>query len=125
MPHRTPGGFGGTYLSIFGGSTGPWPRSYEELALRFLPRLDPLAQALILTFRGPMRRFPSTPAPWLPPSHRRGTTLASSRDGTPEHPDMRGDSHRSIAALKSTYRRISAAAPVTVGHVSKAAATGR
>ena len=72
MPHRTPGGFGGTYLTIFGGSTGPWPRSYEELALRFLPRLDLLAQALTLTFRGPMRRFPLTSASWLPPSHRRG-----------------------------------------------------
>lgn len=43
---------GGTYLSIFDGSTGPWPRGDEELALRFLPRLDPLAQALTLTFRG-------------------------------------------------------------------------
>jgi hypothetical protein len=26
--------------------------SHEELALRFLPRLDPLAHALTLTFRG-------------------------------------------------------------------------
>ena len=52
VPHRTPAGFGGTYLSILGGSTGPWPRSYEEAALRFPPRLDPLAQALTLTFRG-------------------------------------------------------------------------
>jgi hypothetical protein len=43
---------GGTYLDTFGGSTGPWPRGYEELALRFLPRLDPLAHALTLTFRG-------------------------------------------------------------------------
>jgi hypothetical protein len=43
---------GGMYLSTFDGSTGPWPRGYEELALRFRPRLDPLAQALTLTFRG-------------------------------------------------------------------------
>jgi hypothetical protein len=43
---------GGTYVSTFDGSTGPWPRGYEELALRFRPRLDPLAQALTLTFGG-------------------------------------------------------------------------
>lgn len=43
---------GGTYVSTFDGSTGPWPRGYEELALRFGPRLDPLARALTLTFRG-------------------------------------------------------------------------
>ena len=41
---------GGMYLSLFGGSTGH--RDYEELALRFRPRLDPLAQALKLTFTG-------------------------------------------------------------------------
>jgi hypothetical protein len=41
---------GGTYLSTFGGSTGH--RDHEELALRFLPRLDPLARALKLTCRG-------------------------------------------------------------------------
>jgi hypothetical protein len=39
----------GTYLSTFGGSTGH--RANEELALRFLPRLDPLARALKLTCR--------------------------------------------------------------------------
>ncbi|HCU93734.1 MAG TPA: hypothetical protein DHU96_13810 [Actinobacteria bacterium] len=42
---------GGRYLSNFGGS-GAWPRGREELGLRFLPRLDPLARALKLTFRG-------------------------------------------------------------------------
>jgi hypothetical protein len=52
---------GGTYLSTFGGSTR-YPGgnelgheaavSHEELALRFLPRLDPLARALTLAFRG-------------------------------------------------------------------------
>ncbi len=41
---------GGGYLSIFGGSTGH--SDYEELSLRFRPRLDPLAQALKLTFTG-------------------------------------------------------------------------
>ncbi len=41
---------GGTYLTTFGGSTGH--RGHEELALRFLPRLDPLARALKLTCRG-------------------------------------------------------------------------
>jgi hypothetical protein len=41
---------GGTYLSTFDGSTGY--RGNEELALRFLPRLDPLARALKLTCRG-------------------------------------------------------------------------
>jgi len=40
----------GTYLSTLGGSTGD--RGNEELALRFLPRLDPLARALKLTCRG-------------------------------------------------------------------------
>ena len=52
---------GGTYLSAFGGSTMDAGREepgheekvrHEELALRFLPRLDPLAHALTLTFRG-------------------------------------------------------------------------
>jgi len=41
---------GGTYVSTFGGSTTH--RDHEELALRFLPRLDPLARALKLTCRG-------------------------------------------------------------------------
>lgn len=41
---------GGKYLSIFDGSTGN--SDYEELALRFRPRLDPLAQDLKLTFTG-------------------------------------------------------------------------
>jgi hypothetical protein len=40
----------GTYVSTFGGSTRH--RDHEELALRFLPRLDPLAHALKLTCRG-------------------------------------------------------------------------
>lgn len=40
----------GTYQSIFDGSTGH--RGHEELALRFLPRLDPLARSLKLTCRG-------------------------------------------------------------------------
>lgn len=40
----------GTYLSTFDGSTGH--RGNEELALRFLPRLDPRAHALKLTCRG-------------------------------------------------------------------------
>lgn len=39
---------GGMYQSQFGGSAGRG--DYEELALRFLPRLDPLARALKLTF---------------------------------------------------------------------------
>jgi hypothetical protein len=43
---------GGAYLSTFGGGSGSWPRGREELGLRFLPRLDPLARALKLTFRG-------------------------------------------------------------------------
>ena len=42
---------GGTYLSIFDGST--FDHGYEELTLRFNPRLDPLAQSLKLTFAGP------------------------------------------------------------------------
>jgi hypothetical protein len=41
---------GGMYLSSFGGSTGH--RDYQELALRFAPRLDPLASAVKLTFTG-------------------------------------------------------------------------
>ena len=52
---------GGTYLSTFGGSVGHAGHeepgheeevSYEELTLQFRPRLDPLAHALTLTFRG-------------------------------------------------------------------------
>jgi hypothetical protein len=39
---------GGLYLSQFGGSTGHG--DHEELTLRFLPRLNPLARALTLTF---------------------------------------------------------------------------
>jgi hypothetical protein len=39
---------GGMYLSQFGGSTSHG--DYEELALGFLPRLNPLARALTLTF---------------------------------------------------------------------------
>ncbi len=41
---------GGRYLGIFGGGTGH--DDYEELALQFQPRLDPLVQALDLTFTG-------------------------------------------------------------------------
>lgn len=41
---------GGMYLSQFGGSHGHG--DHEELTLRFLPRLDPLARGLSLTFRG-------------------------------------------------------------------------
>ena len=39
---------GGLYLSQFGGSTGHG--DHEELTLRFLPRLNPLARTLTLTF---------------------------------------------------------------------------
>jgi hypothetical protein len=41
---------GGMYLSQFGGSTGHG--DHEELTLKFLPRLNPLARALTLTFSG-------------------------------------------------------------------------
>lgn len=41
---------GGSYVSIFGGSTGC--EDHEELALRFQPPLDPLARVLNLTLRG-------------------------------------------------------------------------
>ena len=41
---------GGRYLHSFGGSSGR--PGCEELALRFQPRLDPLARALTLTFTG-------------------------------------------------------------------------
>jgi hypothetical protein len=40
---------GGGYVSSFGGSTG-YP-DHEELALDFLPPLDPRARRLTLTFR--------------------------------------------------------------------------
>jgi hypothetical protein len=40
---------GGGYVSSFGGSTGH--PDHEELALRFLPRLNPLARRLTLKFR--------------------------------------------------------------------------
>jgi hypothetical protein len=42
---------GGRYLSTFGGSSGH--RDYEELALDFIPRIDPLARNLKLTFGAP------------------------------------------------------------------------
>jgi hypothetical protein len=41
---------GGRYLSTFDGSTGHG--DHDELALRFRPRLDPLARSLKLTFTG-------------------------------------------------------------------------
>ena len=41
---------GGMYLSQFGGSHGHG--GHEEVTLRFLPRLNPLARALTLTFSG-------------------------------------------------------------------------
>ena len=41
---------GGMYLSQFGGSVGDV--EHEELTLRFLPRLNPLARALTLRFSG-------------------------------------------------------------------------
>jgi hypothetical protein len=47
---------GGTYVSGFGGGTGHG--DHEELALSFQPRLDPLAHALILTFRGASEEVP-------------------------------------------------------------------
>lgn len=40
---------GGGYASSFGGSTGQL--DHEQLALRFLPRLNPLARGLTLSFR--------------------------------------------------------------------------
>ena len=49
---------GGTYVSDYGGGTGH--RDHEELALRFRPRLDPLAQALKLTLRGASEEVPVT-----------------------------------------------------------------
>lgn len=41
---------GGMYLNRFGGSTGR--PGFEELAIRFRPRLDPLARTVTLTFTG-------------------------------------------------------------------------
>ena len=48
MLARAEDDLGGLYLSQFGGSSGN--RDHEELILRFLPRLDPLARTLTLTF---------------------------------------------------------------------------
>jgi hypothetical protein len=48
MSVRAEDDLGGMYLSNFAGSTGH--DNYEELALRFLPRLDPRASLLKLTF---------------------------------------------------------------------------
>jgi hypothetical protein len=44
----------GMYLSQFGGSTGHG--DHEQLTLKFLPRLNPLARALTLTFSGTPER---------------------------------------------------------------------
>jgi hypothetical protein len=41
---------GNGYLATFGGSDGA--QGHEDLGLEFLPRLDPLARGLTLTFRG-------------------------------------------------------------------------
>jgi hypothetical protein len=49
---------GGRYVSSFGGSTGHL--GHEELALDFLPRLDPLARALTLLFLGAREEVPAT-----------------------------------------------------------------
>jgi hypothetical protein len=47
---------GGLYVSSFAGGHGPSFRSrlpgYDEVTIEFLPRLDPLARALTLTFQG-------------------------------------------------------------------------
>jgi hypothetical protein len=48
MLARAEDDLGGLYLSQFGGSSGDGDR--EELILRFLPRLNPLARTLTLTF---------------------------------------------------------------------------
>ena len=48
MLARAADDLGGLYLSQFGGSTGHG--DHEELILRFLPRLNPLARTLTLTF---------------------------------------------------------------------------
>ena len=48
MVARAEDDLGGLYLSQFGGSSGNG--DHEELTLRFLPRLDPLARTLTLTF---------------------------------------------------------------------------
>ncbi len=46
---------GASYLSTFAGSTGH--AGYEDLALKFRPRLDPLARALQLTVTGVSDQF--------------------------------------------------------------------
>jgi hypothetical protein len=50
MSVRAEDNLGGRYLSTFDGSIGHG--GYEELALRFRPRLDPLTRSLKLTFTG-------------------------------------------------------------------------
>jgi hypothetical protein len=57
---------GGGYVSSFGGSTGH--SDHEELALRFLPRLNPLARRLTLRFRAAGEQV--TVAFDLPPGDR-------------------------------------------------------
>jgi hypothetical protein len=48
MPVRAEDDLGGRYLTELGGGAGI--RDYEERAFHFLPRLDPLARAVTLTF---------------------------------------------------------------------------
>jgi hypothetical protein len=48
MPVRAEDDLGGRYLTELGGGAGN--HDYEERALQFRPRLDPLARALTLTF---------------------------------------------------------------------------
>ena len=47
---------GGSYTSTFGGSKDR--RGHEEIALQFLPRLDPAARAVKLTVRGAIEEVP-------------------------------------------------------------------
>ena len=54
---------GGLYVSQFDGSTGHG--GHEELALRFMPRLDPLARTLTLTFAQAGERMLNRPEPMV------------------------------------------------------------
>ena len=105
---------GGTYLSTFGGSTRH--RGHEELALRFLPRLDPAARALKLTCTGAGEEV-IVDLDSSPPSPRQDNLVGTNRKG-PEHPFAGSAGGRVDRPVLAPYRRIRHASLVAPGRVA-------
>lgn len=86
---------GGAYVSSFGDTTGH--RDHEELTLQFLPRLDPLAHALTLTFQGPAREFQ-----WISASNRPPPRSGNKRTAQRQRLDQASGLPRSMTAGERT-----------------------